>query len=50
MVLDAIRLNRTDSALIRVSTPLSPDAKQSQQRLVVFARQVISNTLDLSPR
>ena len=50
MVLDAIRLNRTDSALVRVSTPLSPGGKQSQQRLVAFAQQVIANTQDLSPR
>ena len=50
MVLDAIRLNRTDSALVRVSTALSPGGKQSQQRLVAFAQQVIANTQDLSPR
>ena len=50
MVLDAIRLNRTDSALVRVSTPLSPGGEQSQQRLVAFAQQVIANTQDLSPR
>lgn len=50
MVLDAIHLNRTDSALVRVTTPLYPDAPQAEQRLVAFAQQVITNTQDVSPR
>lgn len=50
MVLDALRLNRTDSALVRVSTPIYPDQQQSQERLVAFAQQLIANTQDLSPR
>src|ERR1051326_5961469 len=50
MVLDAIHLNRTDSALVRVTTPLFPDAPHAEQRLVAFAKQVIANTQDLSPR
>ena len=50
MVLDAIHLNRTDSALVRVTTPLSPDAPRAEQRLVAFAQQVIANTQDVSPR
>jgi EpsI family protein len=50
MVLDAMRLNRTDSALVRVTTPLYPNKAEAERRLVAFAQQVIANTQDLSPR
>ena len=50
MVMDAIHLNRTDSALVRVSTPLAPDKQAAEARLIGFAQEVIGNTRDLSPR
>jgi EpsI family protein len=50
MVLDAIHLNRTDSALVRVSTVLGPDKQSADARLIAFAQQTIANTKDLSPR
>jgi EpsI family protein len=50
MVEDALRLNRTDSALVRVVTDMAPDSKQAEQELKAFAGQVIAQTQDLSPR
>jgi EpsI family protein len=43
LVLDAIRLNRSDGALIRISRPLRPGESEgeAQVRAVEFARQVL---------
>jgi EpsI family protein len=41
LVLDAIRLNRTDSALVRITTPIRPDEDQARERAVAFAQQVL---------
>ncbi|MGA9543850.1 MAG: exosortase C-terminal domain/associated protein EpsI [Candidatus Sulfotelmatobacter sp.] len=42
LVADAIRLNRTDGALIRVSTPLDGEGVvAAQERLIAFSREVV---------
>jgi EpsI family protein len=42
LVTDAIRMNRTDGALVRMTTPVTTDTAQAaQQRLLDFARQII---------
>ena len=42
LVADAIRLNRTDGALIRITTPVrGEDVDAAQQRLVSFARELV---------
>jgi EpsI family protein len=41
MVVDAIRLNRTDSALVRITTPIQPDENQARERAAAFAQQVL---------
>jgi len=40
MVLDAIRLNRTDAALVRVVTPVDQNGTLARQRAIRFAEQV----------
>lgn len=50
MVLDALRLNRTDAALVRVTSPIFPDEAQSQARLARFAEQVLPASARISPR
>lgn len=42
MMLDAVRYNRTDGALVRIVTPVSPNEslESAQQRAVHFANQV----------
>ena len=41
MVLDAIRLNRTDSALVRLSIPIGKDAQAARMNAVGFAEQLL---------
>ncbi len=42
LIADAIRLNRTDGALIRIATPIrGEDVDAAQQRLVSFARELV---------
>ena len=42
LVADAIRLNRTDGALIRISTPIRGERVDgAQQRLVAFAKELV---------
>lgn len=41
MVVDAIRLNRTDAALVRITTPIGRDENQARDRAVAFAQQVL---------
>lgn len=50
MVLDALRLNRTDAVLVRVTSPIYPDEIQSQARLASFAEQIMPFTARISPR
>jgi hypothetical protein len=42
MVLDAIRMNRTDGALVRVITPISSgeDISDAKMRVEMFTRQL----------
>ena len=42
LIADAIRLNRTDGAMIRISTPVrGENVDAAQQRLVSFARELV---------
>jgi EpsI family protein len=50
MVLDAIRMNRTDAALIRVITPIERDESVSLQRAQIFATQLLNQLDQYLPR
>jgi EpsI family protein len=50
MVMDAIRLNRTDSTLVRVTTKLGSDENQARQLAVSFAEQVIPDLNQIIPK
>lgn len=50
MVLDAIRLNRTDSALVRIVTADDQNDGESRQRAAVFAELVLAQLGSLIPR
>jgi EpsI family protein len=50
MVIDAIRLNRTDSALVRVTTKLGNDENQARQLAVSFAERVIPSLDQIIPK
>jgi EpsI family protein len=50
MVVDAIRLNRTDSALVRITTKLGRDENSAQQLAVSFAEQVIPRLDQIIPK
>jgi len=50
MVLDALRLNRTDAALVRVTSPVFPDEPQSRARLAAFAEQILPAAAQISPK
>jgi len=51
MVLDALRLNRTDAALVRVSTPiLEKDEHASSKRVVAFAEEFLAQSALLFPK
>ncbi|MGA2960226.1 MAG: exosortase C-terminal domain/associated protein EpsI [Candidatus Korobacteraceae bacterium] len=50
MVLDAIRINRTDSTLVRVTTKLGHDEDKARQLAVSFAEQVIPNLDQIIPQ
>jgi EpsI family protein len=43
MVVDAMRMNRTDGALVRIATPIGPSegAAQAKARAELFARQLV---------
>jgi EpsI family protein len=50
MVLDALRLNRTDAALVRISTPITgTDQNGSIQRSVAFAEKFLARSEGLIP-
>jgi EpsI family protein len=42
MVRDALRINRTDSALVRIVTPFKQDRQAAQSRAVAFAGQLLT--------
>jgi hypothetical protein len=50
MVIDAIRLNRTDSTLVRVTTKLGRDENKARQLAVSFAEQVIPRLDQIIPK
>lgn len=51
LVYDALRLNRTDAALIRITIPVEQgDEATAQQRAIAFARQVASDVDQIIPR
>ena len=51
LVYDALRLNRTDAALVRITIPVRDnDQGLEQQRAVEFARQITSDVDKIIPR
>jgi EpsI family protein len=50
LVLDAIRMNRTDAALVRVSTPIARDESVSLDRAQIFATQLLNHLDEYLPR
>lgn len=49
MVLDGLRLNRTDSALVRVVTPADDGESAARRRAIAFAEQVTGPLYKLLP-
>lgn len=49
MVRDAIRLNRTDSALVRIITPIKHDPEAAKERATAFAQQALAPLEGLIP-
>ncbi len=49
MVVDAIRLHRTDAALVRIITPVDQDPERSRRRAAFFAQQVLAQVQSLMP-
>jgi hypothetical protein len=49
---DSIFLNRTDGALVRLTTPLYPgeDVSEADKRLRTFARDLLPNLTKFLPR
>ena len=51
LVYDALRLNRTDAALVRITVPVNMgDEAAAQQRAITFAKQVASDVDQIIPR
>jgi len=51
MVLDAIRLNRTDAALVRITAPVrNGDVDAARQQAIAFAQQVAMDVDQIIPR
>jgi EpsI family protein len=50
LVVDAIRLNRTDAAIARVVTPITQNEQESQQRAERFAEALMSQLNSAIPR
>jgi EpsI family protein len=51
LVYDALRLNRTDAALVRITTPIyGRDEEQARTRALAFARQITSDVDQIIPR
>lgn len=49
MVRDALRLNRTDSALVRIVTPFKQDRQAAQASAVAFAEQLLTPLQNFIP-
>jgi EpsI family protein len=49
MVRDALRINRTDSALVRIVTPFKQDRQAAQSRAVAFAGQLLTPLQNFIP-
>jgi len=49
MVLDSIRLNRTDAALVRIAAPVDYDTLETRQRAVSFGEQILVQLNNLIP-
>jgi EpsI family protein len=49
MVLDAVHLNRTDAALVRVITPIRQRPQDARNRAKAFAEQVLAQLQELIP-
>jgi EpsI family protein len=50
MVLDSLRLNRTDAALVRVSSPIGPHADQAAyDEVVAFAQEFLTRSRRIIP-
>lgn len=50
LVADAIRLNRTDAAIVRVTTPFEGSDEQARARAVSFAQSIIGQVNSAIPR
>ena len=51
LVYDAMRLNRTDAALVRITTPIyNGDVEQARTRAIAFAKQITSDVDQIIPR
>ena len=51
LVYDALRLNRTDAALVRITTPVEDgDEATAKQRAIGFAKQVAMDVEQIIPR
>jgi len=47
-VVDAIHLNRTDSALVRITNAIQPDENQAREQAVSFAQLVLDELQKLT--
>jgi EpsI family protein len=51
LVYDAMRLNRTDAALVRITAPIyNGDEEQARTRVLAFAKQITSDVDQIIPR
>lgn len=51
LAMDALRLNRTDAALVRITAPvINGDETEAQNRATVFAKQVAMDVEQIIPR
>ena len=51
LVYDALRLNRTDAALVRINIPIDDgDEATARQRAIAFAKMVVPNVDQIIPR
>jgi len=51
LVYDALRLNRTDAALVRINIPIdNGDEATARQRAIAFAKQVVPDVDQIIPR
>ena len=51
MVYDALRLNRTDAAMVRITVPVrNGDADAARNQAIAFAKQVATDVEQVIPR